>query len=73
MKDIMLDMVSFRKYGHNEVDEPRFTQPHMYALIDKTPSVATQYKDHLLNNGSLKATTFENMKKRFFGVVRERV
>lgn len=58
-------MISFRKYGHNEVDEPRFTQPQMYSVIDKTPSAATQYKDALINSGALKVSTFENMRKRF--------
>ena len=32
-KDVILDMIGFRKYGHNEVDEPAFTQPRMYEVI----------------------------------------
>ena len=39
-QDVVIDMYCYRKYGHNEGDEPRFTQPLMYALIDKKPTRA---------------------------------
>ncbi len=39
-QDVVIDMYCYRKYGHNEGDEPRFTQPLMYALIDKKPARA---------------------------------
>ena len=39
-KDILLDMIGFRKYGHNEIDEPSFTQPRMYDVIRNKKSVA---------------------------------
>ena len=39
----MLDMIGFRKYGHNEVDEPGFTQPLMYSKIRAHQSVADSY------------------------------
>ena len=35
-KDILIDMIGFRKHGHNEVDEPGFTQPNMYEKIRST-------------------------------------
>jgi len=61
----MLDMISYRKYGHNEVDEPAFTQPIMYEKIRSIHSIATQYKDKLLQEGTVKQSTVENMTKRF--------
>ena len=39
-KDVLLDMIGFRKYGHNEVDEPAFTQPKMYEVIRAMKSVS---------------------------------
>ncbi len=42
-KDVVIDMFCYRKYGHNEGDEPRFTQPVMYAVIDKKPTVRQAY------------------------------
>lgn len=65
LKDIMLDMISFRKYGHNEVDEPAFTQPEMYRVIRSTESVAKQYQDKLIAEGTIKVNTVENLRKRF--------
>ncbi len=50
-KDIFIDMVCYRRHGHNEGDEPKFTQPHLYALIDKHPDPREMYTQFLLKNG----------------------
>jgi 2-oxoglutarate dehydrogenase E1 component len=52
-RDIVIDMYCYRRYGHNEGDEPAFTQPDLYAKIDKHPSVAQLYKRELLEAGTL--------------------
>jgi 2-oxoglutarate dehydrogenase E1 component len=52
-KDVCIDLYGYRKYGHNEADEPRFTQPLMYEVIDKKPSVRSAYVDHLVSLGSM--------------------
>src|SRR5438477_7593399 len=52
-RDIVIDMYCYRRYGHNEGDEPAFTQPDLYAKIDKHPSVAELYKRELLEAGTL--------------------
>src|SRR5437867_5740413 len=52
-RDVVIDMYCYRKYGHQEVDEPSFTQPDLYARIEKHPSVAQRYKRHLLEAGIL--------------------
>jgi 2-oxoglutarate dehydrogenase E1 component len=52
-RDIVIDMYCYRRYGHNEGDEPAFTQPDLYAKIDKQPSVAQRYKRELLEAGTL--------------------
>jgi 2-oxoglutarate dehydrogenase E1 component len=50
-RDVVIDMYCYRKYGHNEGDEPRFTQPLMYALIDKKPTVRDVYAERLAAAG----------------------
>jgi 2-oxoglutarate dehydrogenase E1 component len=52
-KDVIIDMYCYRKWGHNEGDEPRFTQPVMYATIDKLPSVREMYVRRLLEMGQI--------------------
>jgi 2-oxoglutarate dehydrogenase E1 component len=52
-QDVIIDMYCYRKYGHNEGDEPRFTQPLMYALIDKQPTVRDVYVARLLAAGQI--------------------
>ena len=47
-------MIGFRKYGHNEVDEPAFTQPKMYEVIRSMKSVSQAYSEKLIAEGSLK-------------------
>ncbi len=52
-KDVAIDLVGFRKYGHNEGDEPRFTQPKMYAIIDEHPGVRALYSEVLESRGQI--------------------
>src|SRR5438046_10128264 len=51
-RDVVIDLYSYRRYGHNEGDEPSFTQPDLYAKIDKRPSVTQLYKRELLEAGT---------------------
>ena len=51
-RDVVIDMYCYRRYGHNEGDEPLFTQPDLYAKIAKRPSVAQLYKKELIDAGS---------------------
>jgi len=52
-RDVVIDMYCYRKWGHNETDEPRFTQPVMYASIDRKASVRAAYVDRLLQLGKV--------------------
>ena len=52
-KDVVVDMVCYRRFGHNEGDEPAFTQPRMYELIDARRSVRKLYTETLVNRGDL--------------------
>ncbi len=50
-KDVFIDLLGYRKYGHNEGDEPRFTQPKLYKIIAKHPNPKKIYADKLINEG----------------------
>jgi 2-oxoglutarate dehydrogenase E1 component len=62
--DVVLDLYCYRKYGHNEGDEPRFTQPEMYAAIDKKQTVREVYIEHLIKTGKLTREQAEEIKVR---------
>ncbi len=52
-RDVVIDMYCYRKWGHNEGDQPRFTQPVMYAAIDRKPSVRAAYVKKLVGTGKV--------------------
>ncbi|MBA3387082.1 MAG: 2-oxoglutarate dehydrogenase E1 component [Chthoniobacterales bacterium] len=52
-RDVVIDMYCYRRYGHNEGDEPSFTQPDLYAKIDRRPSIRKLYKKELIDAGRL--------------------
>jgi 2-oxoglutarate dehydrogenase E1 component len=58
-RDVCIDLVGYRRYGHNEGDEPRFTQPAMYGRIDARPSVRDEYAALLARDGVVSAETAE--------------
>ncbi|HWB27311.1 MAG TPA: 2-oxoglutarate dehydrogenase E1 component [Chitinophagaceae bacterium] len=72
--DIFIDMVCYRRHGHNEGDDPKFTQPHLYALIDKHPNPREVYTSYLLANGEADAKELaKSMEKKFWGDLQERL
>merc|ERR550532_2054162 len=58
-KDVVIDLVCYRRNGHNEIDEPMFTQPLMYKRIRQTPHVLKKYSDKLINNGVITQQEYE--------------
>ncbi|GAA0300236.1 2-oxoglutarate dehydrogenase E1 component [Gracilibacillus halotolerans] len=65
-KDIVIDLVGYRRYGHNEMDEPRATQPLLYKQIDNHPTCASVYAKQLEDEGIITPETFESMKNGVF-------
>ncbi len=64
-KDVVIDMWCYRRFGHNEGDEPSFTQPLMYARIKNRPSVRKLYTEALVNRGDLSLEDAEKWLEAF--------
>jgi 2-oxoglutarate dehydrogenase E1 component len=60
-RDVFIDILCYRKYGHNEGDEPRFTQPILYDIIEKHPSPMEIYRQQLLEKGLLEPLFFDKI------------
>ena len=72
--DIFIDMVCYRKHGHNEGDEPKFTQPQLYALIEKHPNPREVYTQYLMDNGEPDAKALaKEMEQKFLADLQERL
>jgi 2-oxoglutarate dehydrogenase E1 component len=72
--DFFVDMVCYRRHGHNEGDDPKFTQPHLYALIEKHPNPREVYTQFLLENGEADAQDLaKGMEKKFWADLQERL
>lgn len=71
--DIFIDMVCYRRHGHNEGDDPKFTQPGMYEIISKHPNVRELYIKELESRGDLQAQLAQDMEKTFWNLLQERL
>ncbi|MEI8111763.1 MAG: 2-oxoglutarate dehydrogenase E1 component [Chitinophagia bacterium] len=72
--DIFIDMVCYRRHGHNEGDDPKYTQPQLYALIEKHANPRELYTQQLLQSGTADAQQLaRDMEKKFWSDLQERL
>ncbi|MEO9805612.1 MAG: 2-oxoglutarate dehydrogenase E1 component [Reichenbachiella sp.] len=72
-RDIFVDMVCYRRHGHNEADEPKFTQPSLYNLISKHANPREVYNKSLIERGDIDAGLAVSMDKEFKGMLQDRL
>jgi 2-oxoglutarate dehydrogenase E1 component len=70
-KDVVIDMVCYRKQGHNETDQPLFTQPLMYKLIEKQKPALDKYVEQLLEEKTFTKEDIDEHKKWVWGMLEE--
>jgi len=61
-RDVFIDLLGYRKYGHNEGDEPMFTQPQLYRAIAKHENPLKLYMHRLISDGSMQASDVEQVR-----------
>tara|TARA_B100001121_G_scaffold297804_1_gene304680 strand:- start:5238 stop:8111 length:2874 start_codon:yes stop_codon:yes gene_type:complete len=70
-RDVVIDLICYRRFGHNEGDEPSFTQPLMYKKIRSHPSPVKVYGEKLMNEGSISIDYLNNAIKKFKDLLNE--
>ncbi|MCB9273845.1 MAG: 2-oxoglutarate dehydrogenase E1 component [Lewinellaceae bacterium] len=71
--DVFIDMVCYRKHGHNEGDDPQFTQPEMYDIIKNHPDPREVYTKRLVERGEMDKKLAEEMEAGFWNHLQERL
>jgi 2-oxoglutarate dehydrogenase E1 component len=72
-RDVFIDMVCYRRHGHNESDEPKFTQPKLYNLISGHPSPREVYNQRLIARGDVDAELAQRMDKEYWSLLQDRL
>jgi len=71
--DVFIDILCYRRYGHNEADEPKFTQPLLYKSIEKHANPREIYNQKLLDQGTVDANLAKEMEKDFRALLQEKL
>jgi 2-oxoglutarate dehydrogenase E1 component len=72
-KDVFIDLLCYRRYGHNEGDEPRFTQPLLYKAIAQHPNPREIYNEKLMKSGAVEANLAKEMESKFKQLLQDRL
>lgn len=72
-KDVFVDMVCYRKHGHNEGDDPKYTQPQLYELISRQKPIRELYAEQLTQSGHIGADLAKKMDKEFWKLLQDRL
>ncbi|GFN30872.1 2-oxoglutarate dehydrogenase E1 component [Paenibacillus xylaniclasticus] len=70
-KDFLIDLIGYRRYGHNETDDPETTQPTIYAKVKSHPSVSRIYADRLVQEGVLTAAEVDSIREEALNRLKE--
>lgn len=71
--DVFIDILSYRKFGHNEGDEPRFTQPVLYKIIENHPNPRDIYGKRLIEEGTIDQETLDKLNREFNDKLEEKL
>lgn len=72
-RDVFIDILGYRKYGHNEGDEPRFTQPLLYKAIAAHSNPREIYNQKLIQQGEVEASLVKEMEKHFKDILQQQL
>ncbi|KAL7857645.1 hypothetical protein AOLI_G00177470 [Acnodon oligacanthus] len=72
-KDVIIDLLCFRQWGHNELDEPFFTNPVMYKIIRSRKSIPDFYADQLISEGLMKEEECGHIKTAYYSMLNDRL
>lgn len=72
-EDVFIDMLCYRRHGHNEGDDPKFTQPDMYDIIVKHPNPREIYTKQLVETGVLEKQLADELEAKFWAALQERL
>lgn len=72
-KDIILDLICYRQWGHNELDEPFFTNPAMYKIIRSRKSVPDSYSDLLISEGLMTDVERDEIKSKYYSMLNDKL